>query len=386
MSQIERSVDFDFEEFLRDYWQQKPLLIKDFFSRFEEPIDASELAGLALEEFIESRIVTHSPPHQYQLERGPFKAERFDELGDSNWTLLVQAVDELLLEVSALKQAFDFLPSWRIDDIMISFAAEGGGVGPHSDFYDVFLIQGSGSRLWKLGEHATSELHSVTDSGLKLLKNFHSKQEVVLEYGDILYIPAGTPHWGISQSPSLCYSVGFRAPSQAEMIESFSDRLIDQARPEERFRDGSLTGALQPGEMALSDLSNAWQALLPRLREENTFLQSFAALVTQPRYPERVVSVTPTQAGIDSTSEVLVRSPSCRFAWLQAPGTDMVWLFVNGELFEQPASNLQAVIGLCDLSIDNIKTIPPASDEPKWRKLLLALICQGSIIPEPDES
>ena len=387
MSYFKRSTAFDPAEFLRDYWQQKPLLIKGFFDEFEDPIDGAELAGLAMEEGVESRLIELAPPDNYQLEHGPFTESRFLQTNSDNWTLLVQAVDELLPEIAMLKQAFDFLPSWRIDDVMISFATPGGGVGPHTDYYDVFLIQGAGQRQWKLGKKLAAESgknidldqHEVTDSGLKLLREFKLDQELTLETGDVLYIPPGVPHWGTALSEGLCYSVGFRAPSQAEMIEAFSDGLMDLSAPNVRFQDGEPPKHLQTGEISVSDVQRAWQALQQRLGDGDLFLRCFGELTTQPRYPERIIPLELAEAQDEMTATNLVRSPSARFAWLSPPSSDAVWLFVNGELFEQPSSNLQAVVSLCDLSIDNVKEISSAHDEQTWQDLMLDLVMQGSL-------
>ncbi len=139
-------------EFLRDYWQKKPLLIRQAIPDFESPIDADELAGLALEEEVESRVII-----AWELRRGPFSEDSFSQLPEREWTLLVQAVDQFVPEVAELLEHFRFLPSWRIDDVMISFAAPGGSVGPHFDNYDVFLLQGKGKRHWKIGQMCDSD-------------------------------------------------------------------------------------------------------------------------------------------------------------------------------------------------------------------------------------
>ena len=144
-------------EFMRDYWQKKPLLVRQAFPDFISPIDPDELAGLALEEEVESRIVLEHGAHPWELRRGPFTEDTFAELPEKDWTLLVQAVDQFVPEVAELLENFRFLPSWRIDDVMISFAAPGGSVGPHFDNYDVFLLQGHGQRNWKIGQMCSSD-------------------------------------------------------------------------------------------------------------------------------------------------------------------------------------------------------------------------------------
>ncbi|WP_279293382.1 cupin domain-containing protein, partial [Pseudomonas aeruginosa] len=139
-------------EFLRDYWQRKPLLVRQAIPDFESPLSADELAGLSLEESVESRIVLEHGKTPWEMRRGPFQEEDYQHLPEQDWTLLVQAVDQFVPEVAQLLEQFRFLPSWRIDDVMISYAAPGGGVGPHFDNYDVFLLQGHGRRRWKVGQ------------------------------------------------------------------------------------------------------------------------------------------------------------------------------------------------------------------------------------------
>ena len=168
-------------EFLRDYWQKKPLLIRQAIPDFESPIDADELAGLALEEEVESRLVIEHGERPWELRRGPFAEDAFGALPEREWTLLVQAVDQFVPEVAELLEQFRFLPSWRIDDVMISFAAPGGSVGPHFDNYDVFLLQAQGKRNWKIGQMCNSESPLLQHADLRILAEFEESAEWVLD-------------------------------------------------------------------------------------------------------------------------------------------------------------------------------------------------------------
>ncbi|MBT8145994.1 MAG: cupin domain-containing protein, partial [Gammaproteobacteria bacterium] len=228
---------FDHDEFLATYWQRQPLLIKHTGEPFADPIEPDDLAGLACEETVESRIVAKCSDRRWQISHGPFDVADFAGLGEKDWTLLVQAVDQLDPDVALLKGHFDFLPGWRIDDVMVSYASTDGGVGPHYDQYDVFLIQGMGKRRWKIGGRcdSTSPLQEGTE--LRLLQEFTTVQEVVLEPGDILYLPPRYAHHGISLGESLCYSIGFRAPSFADLLQGFSDELADSLNEDRRFED-----------------------------------------------------------------------------------------------------------------------------------------------------
>lgn len=386
MSQYTRRKDFDPEDFLKNYWQQKPLLIKDFLSGFKDPLSPGELAGLALEDGVESRLVEMDSASSYHLRHGPFQEADFLALPEQHWTLLVQAADQWVPRVCALKSVFDFLPAWRIDDVMVSHAVIGGSVGPHFDQYDVFLLQGSGSRTWKLGGHCSAEHLQVQESGLKLLKNFEQEQEVTLQCGDILYIPPGVAHWGIGTTPGLCYSIGFRAPGQAEMIESLSDLLIDEANEFQRYRDTHPGIQQSRAEISATSLAEAWRDLKSNIVREDLFYRAFGALVTRPRYPELIVAPRRTQSLSDIQSYrkpaiQLLRNTVSRFAWMREEENSRLLVFVDGEVFFQPRANLQAVTALCDVTPENINDINPPSDEEAWTKLLLQLVNLGSLLP-----
>ncbi len=206
--------NFDYKDFLKNFWQKKPKVIRQFISA-DKLITPNELAGLACEDFIESRLVTENPTRQVQ--HGPFGEELFRKLPVKNWCLLVQSVDHYHDGIRLIKELFDFIPRWRLDDIMVSYATTGGGVGRHFDHYDVFLIQGEGSRLWQLGELCGPETEIDDVSMLNLVSEFSISEEFILNQGDALYIPPHISHNGIALSNSLCFSVGFRAPSIDEM-------------------------------------------------------------------------------------------------------------------------------------------------------------------------
>jgi 50S ribosomal protein L16 3-hydroxylase len=206
---------FDREIFLARHWQRKPLLIRAALDNFSPPLDRHELAGLALEEGVESRIIEHRDG-LWQLHHGPFSEQDFQR--DFPWTLLVQAVDHHIPEVSALRRLVDFLPQWRMDDVMASYAVDGGSVGPHYDNYDVFLLQGEGERLWKLGQFCDAASTLLPHDELRILDTFECEQEYLLGPGDMLYVPPGIAHWGIAQGECTTFSIGFRAPRINDMV------------------------------------------------------------------------------------------------------------------------------------------------------------------------
>ncbi|HPU15537.1 MAG TPA: cupin domain-containing protein, partial [Polymorphobacter sp.] len=187
---------FDAAAFLRDHWQKTPCLIRNPWRDWHNPLDPDDLAGLACEDGIEARLVTRKA-HDWKVEHGPFAEKRFAKTGKHPWTLLVQAVDQIVPDVAALIEPFRFVPNWRIDDVMVSYASDGGGVGPHFDQYDVFLIQGLGRRRWQVGPVADADAAMLPNDDLRLLADFTVTDEWVLEPGDILYLPPRFAHDGV---------------------------------------------------------------------------------------------------------------------------------------------------------------------------------------------
>jgi 50S ribosomal protein L16 3-hydroxylase len=248
-------------EFLDQYWQKKPLLIKAAIPNFKGLLSPEELAGLACEEDVQSRIVEYKKG-VWHAQHGPFNEDDFAALPDTptaehNWTLLVQSVNHFLPEASALLQQFSFIPHARLDDLMVSYAPHGGGVGPHFDSYDVFLLQGQGKRLWRISEQ--SDLSLVEGAPLRILKHFDTKQEWLLEAGDMLYLPPHLAHWGIAVSDGdqdcMTYSIGFRAPKNQELASEFLGFMQDKINQESirlsgLYQDADLRLQAHPAEIS----------------------------------------------------------------------------------------------------------------------------------------
>ncbi len=273
------------DEFLTDYWQKKPLLIRDAIPDFVSPIDGDDLAAMSLEPEIESRLIIGD---DYQLEHGPFDETRFQELPEDNWTLLVQAVDLWVPEVAKLRDYFNFLPSWRIDDIMISYAEDGGNVGPHKDNYDVFLLQGQGSRRWQICESDIGEATSKIGTSLKILDNFFATDDWVLNTGDMLYLPPKTAHHGVALGECTTFSVGFRAPTSIEMLDDLATELLSRDLLPEHLIDPPLTarGSAQP--ISKEYIHQVKVMLLNLLNDDQMLGEWFAQFMTQPKYPTLV--------------------------------------------------------------------------------------------------
>ncbi|WP_041407083.1 ribosomal protein uL16 3-hydroxylase [Shewanella loihica] len=270
--------NFDTQEFLAHHWQKQPLVIKGAFAHFQDPIAPDELAGLACEEEIASRIVL-TKKDNWEIFQGPI--EDYSPFGDANWQLLVQAVNHWYPDVEPLVNAFRFIPDWRFDDLMVSYATPGGGVGPHIDNYDVFLLQGEGRRRWKVGAKGQYSPRGG-DTHTALIDDFEPILDVVLEAGDMLYIPPGFPHRGETLETALSYSIGFRAPSQQELFSSIADHLIDTNGGNKRFTSnqepaspGLLSVEQQAGMLALvSEILSQpdhYQTVLGQTLSQNRF-------------------------------------------------------------------------------------------------------------------
>ncbi|PID61424.1 MAG: cupin [Gammaproteobacteria bacterium] len=259
------------ERFLSDYWQQKPVLIKGGLQQFDNPLTPDDLAGLATEANIESRVI-HQTDDGWRAESGPF--DNYDCYGDSHWSLVVQSVNHWVPEAQALARLFDFIPQWRFDDVMVSFAAPDGGVGPHVDNYDVFICQGSGQRRWRVGAYG-DYTEKLADEKLLHVEPFNAVIDEVVSAGDVLYIPPGFPHEGISLDSSMSFSVGYKSVNSTELLSGFADYLIDFATPQllsDKQRRPARYGQITADDVALL------QQLLSQTLEDKNRLSDFLGI------------------------------------------------------------------------------------------------------------
>ncbi|WP_263141976.1 cupin domain-containing protein [Pseudomonas sp. RIT-PI-AD] len=367
-------------EFLRDYWQRKPLLIRQALPGFESPISPDELAGLSLEETVESRLVIEHGAQPWELRRGPFAEDAFQHLPERDWTLLVQAVDQFVPEVAELLQHFRFLPSWRIDDVMISFAAPGGGVGPHYDNYDVFLLQGHGRRRWKIGQMCDNDSPLLPHGDLRILAGFEQTDEWVLEPGDMLYLPPRLAHFGIAEDDCMTYSVGFRAPSAAEVLTHFTDFLAQFLPDEERYGDAGSPPPEDPHQIQRDALDRLKALLAEHMGDERLLLTWFGQFMTEPRYPELVsgseVEEEEFLTALDQGA-VLIRNPSARLAWSEVD--ENLVLFASGQS-RLLSGHLRELLKLiCAAEALHLDNLGPWLADDEGRKLLWELVKQGSL-------
>lgn len=385
MSKIQFSDHFKPQDFLRQHWQKQPVLLPGFIPEFKELISPQELAGLACEEMVESRLVVAAEEESWELEHGPFKPGRFDDLPESKWSLLVQAVDQWSEKVAAIKPLFNFIPSWRIEDVMVSYATAGGGVGPHFDYYDVFLLQGQGQRRWQVGKHCAPDSVLMQHTDLGILASFEPVDEFILNKGDALYLPPQFAHWGVSQGNSLCYSIGFRAPALAEMLEGFSDTLIAAADPAQRYTDYRPEIPGKTGQIELQSLRHAFQTLLGTFSSEAKFATWFGCYVTQPKYPELIQPLSNALAEPELTARLeagarLLRNPSSRFAFLELSDASGLLFFADGSVHTLSLEVVTVISRLCDLTVLKHEAISELIGLAGMSELVLELVNQGSLL------
>ena len=249
-------------QFLAEYWQKKPLLIRQAIPNFTGLLSPNDLAGLACEDDVQARIIKQSKG-KWSVLQSPFDEAVFAKLPKRDWTLLVQSLNHYLPEATDLLAQFNFIPHARLDDLMVSYAPAGGGVGAHMDSYDVFLLQGTGKRRWKIS--AQTDLSLIENAPLKILKNFVSEQEWMLEAGDMLYLPPQIAHWGISESDDcMTYSIGFRAPKTQELQHEFLSYLQDNIQAEGLYADADLKLQNHPAEIS-ADMINKVSEMLQNI-------------------------------------------------------------------------------------------------------------------------
>lgn len=265
-------------EFLRDYWQKKPLLIRSAVPDFKGIVSREEMLALACTEEAEARMVWRDADG-WQLSHGPLRPQQLRRRG--TWTVLLQGLNLLRDDASALLHEFDFIPHARLDDLMVSYATEGGGVGPHFDSYDVFLLQGMGKRHWRIS--AQRDLALEENAPLRILKNFKATREWTLEPGDMLYLPPHFAHDGIAIGDCMTYSIGFRAPSAQELAEQFLIHLQDQLAIPGQYRDPDLQPQRHAAEIGKSMLDQVEQILSKIRWNRNAVADFLGSYLSEPK-------------------------------------------------------------------------------------------------------
>jgi 50S ribosomal protein L16 3-hydroxylase len=335
--------DISIEDFFQSYWQKKPLLLKQGLPNFVSPVSANDLAGFSLEKEFESRIVKGSYSDQrWTVKNGPFTNELYSSLPDNDWTLLVQGVDRHVHEISDLVSHFDFIPRWRFDDVMISFASEGGSVGPHFDYYDVFLVQGSGKRRWHLSTNDCSDNNYLRNTEIKIMQKFEAEETFDVVPGDVLYIPPNVAHHGVSlDNNCTTLSFGYRSYSDQEMGE-FVEKFAASKDKTQYYQDPLWSHSYAPALITESAIHQA-KKLIDMSGHE------FACFVTRmDPLDDRILQYFMLCENVHSFDKyaVYVIHPSCRIAYTISGYEINVYL--NGEKVITDSSNHEHLMDFCN--------------------------------------
>lgn len=339
-------------QFMRRHWQKKPLLVRQAIPQFEPPVLRAELFALAAEETVESRLV-QLVKGAWKLRHGPFTRRALPTLQQPDWTLLVQGVDLHNDAVHALMQQFRFVPEARLDDLMISYASNGGGVGPHFDSYDVFLLQAHGKRRWRIGRQKDLSLRE--DIPLKVLAHFEPEEEFVLEPGDMLYLPPRYAHDGVAEGECMTYSIGFRAPARAELAQELLVRLAEDAADDDNallYRDAGQAAVAQPAAIPPGLQDFARDALTRALAQPLVLERALGEYLTEPKAS---VWFEPGDVGVMLEGVRLDRRSRMMY--------DAQHIFINGESYRAAGRDATLMRRLADDRQLAARDLARASDD-----------------------
>jgi 50S ribosomal protein L16 3-hydroxylase len=323
--------------FLRRYWQKHPLLVRQAFPGFAGPLTPDDLAGLACEPMALSRLVLHDRSSGgWELRSGPFEESAFAALPARDWTLLVQDCDKLIGEVEALLADFRFVPDWRLDDVMVSYAVPGGSVGPHVDQYDVFLIQGIGHRRWQISTDPRAPLDFRPELELKVLAKFAPTHDWVLGPGDLLYLPPRVPHNGVAEDECMTWSVGMRAPAVGELLVDFAEQMAERLGEDARYGDPGLQVPADPAEIDARAIARV-RGLLREAQSLDAaqLAPLFARFITRyrsaqtPAPPPETIDAAALRDAL-ARGAALYRSPWSRYAWQREGKGVRLWFAGDG--------------------------------------------------------
>ena len=372
--------DLSPEQFLKEYWQKKPLVIRNAFPDFTSPITAEELAGLSCEEEVNSRIVIEkNGDHPWQPIYGPMDDDVFSKLPETHWTLLVNDVEKHLPELAWIIDQFRFIPEWRMDDLMISYAPEGGSVGPHMDLYDVFILQAQGHRRWQINSQPVAEDNQVTGTPLRIQKDFVAEEEWLLAPGDLIYIPPGVSHYGVATDDCMSFSVGFRATSHAELVNDFIGYITQNLDTSLTYRDPDLKAQNNPNEITADAIERMRNIFKDYLNPNNPKLSEWFGRFVSDTKTDMATEVSEEISNIsDIEDKTLIRSPASRFAFIK--DGDNTQLFIDGSNYRVSESFAES---LCiNRAIESNSLSEMATDTEK--SLLIDLINNGQLMTEDD--
>ncbi|WED29098.1 cupin domain-containing protein [Vibrio sp. DW001] len=371
-------LSFSLTEFLHQYWQKKPTIIKGGFKDFQDPISPEELAGLTMEEEIDSRFVSNLN-NEWIAEHGPFNEEKFEGLNESHWSFIFQAANHWHADAAKLVEPFKGMPNWLFDDLMVSYSVKDGGVGPHIDQYDVFIIQGMGTRHWRVGAKNVGQYtENHRANALRQIESFDSIIDDILEPGDILYIPPGFPHDGYALEPSMSYSVGFRSPKEQELISNFADYVLAHDIGDVHLHKPEITTQNGFGEIATTDLDSLTEMLKNSLYSKPTIDDFMGCMLSQSRHNLNIVPAEPLWQ-LDEIADHLHSG----FAFEKVSGlralyhqNDEETVYINGEVFQLSDDEVQLTSALCNQDTLSVQELNGNLDSDSVR-LIQSLVNKG---------
>ncbi len=322
------------EQFLAEYWQKKPLLVRNAMPEIAGLLEPDDVMELALEENVTARLIKQKDrdPNQWSVKTSPLLKADFQKM-PKLWTLLVQAVDHYSFDLSELWKKFAFIPQWRRDDIMVSYAPQGGSVGQHFDFYDVFLVQGYGHRRWQLGQMCDAETELVPGQPLKLLPEMDVNFDEVLAPGDLLYVPPGLSHYGVAEDDCLTFSFGFRMPNVSDMMDRVGDKFSENEVLRNPLTDIIRDQISAAGEVTGNELEYLKGKIMEQLHNSNVLEDAIMSLMSEPKYEENIpeaeeIGTGDLEEALDQGYSLMLE-PASRLLYTEEDGETLFW--ANGE-------------------------------------------------------
>ena len=381
--------DITTEVFFRDYWQKKPLVIRGAFADFEMPFDAGELAGLALETNSPARIILEKglPPKNqpWTVKYPPFEDEDFTSTPETHWTFLVNDLERYYPELGNLIEPFRFIPDWRIDDLMVSYAADQGSVGPHVDAYDVFLIQGEGKRRWQVVTDPDYPTEQLADSQLAVLKHFKHDEEWLLDTGDMLYLPPNMPHHGVAEGECFTFSVGFRAPDTLGLTQSWLESFSNEnTSPEtakliaQRFNDAERKSQQSSGEIAAEDIQKLSSLIIDLVKNQEQQLPIFLGKYLTETKNNDIEDESVLSSKFSKKADY-ERQSWTRISYIEDKENKQIHLFAAGNHISLPQTERAAIQAFCEHYYYSAETLKPLFEYDEFTRLFKSLLKTGDL-------
>lgn len=354
-------------EFFAEYWQKKPLLVKNALPEVKGLLVPDDILELAQEEGVTARLLTQqgAQNEQWRVKNSPLTVKDFKKLPPL-WTLLVQALDHFSPDIAQLWQHFDFIPQWRRDDIMVSYAPKGGSVGRHFDQYDVFLVQAYGKRRWQLGQYCTPDCELIPNQPLRLLPDMNVDFDEILEPGDLLYVPPTLSHYGVAEDNCLTLSFGFRMPDRTQLLDDFTDHLLSKPDTQIPVPDLATRSIQDAGEVSATDLAMLKQQVMQLLQNTSYFDEAALSLLTESKYPdslpENEALSTQELGELLQEGAIIQREPATRLLYRYADNKQLEF-WAQGEKLEVPAKLAPVLKRLTDGEILDLQSLNLPSPE-----------------------